>query len=180
MNGRQGDDSHSHPQRRDAQTSARARELVRSLSLSPHREGGYFREVFRAGNTVTPDDSRGRRSALTAIYYLLETGDQSRFHQLRSDEVWHHYEGDTLIIWITAPDLREVRELRLGPLQHGAEPVACVPAGSWLAARSLGAYTLVGCTVGPGFEFEDFAMLADHPNGAEELRRRRPDLAELI
>lgn len=151
----------------------RARALVDSLELRPHPEGGHYREVFRSGARVA--GGAGERSALTSIYFLLNAGERSRWHRVESDEAWHYYEGDPLeLLWL---DPRGAVERRvLGPVGDEARPVWVVPAGCWQAARPLGAYTLVGCSVAPGFEFADFALLADRPGEAETVRRRFPEL----
>lgn len=155
----------------------RAAELIRLLDLKPHPEGGHFREIFRSPRSVRPADGRGDRSALTAILFLLPAGESSRWHRLESDEVWHHYEGDPLELFVLGGALERCERRLLGA-GHG--PVAEVPAGCWQAARPAGAYALAGCTVGPGFDFADFRMLADDPAAAETLRRRFPDLAVLL
>jgi predicted cupin superfamily sugar epimerase len=155
----------------------RVEALVRELALAPHPEGGFYREVWRSEVGVEPEDGRGRRVGITSIYFLLPAGAVSRWHRVRSDEVWHHYEGAPLELCVTPPshDPRERR--RLGPLAPGQGPVHIVPAGWWQAARSTGAYTLVGCSVGPGFEFADFELLADSPAAADALVRAWPDAA---
>jgi predicted cupin superfamily sugar epimerase len=132
----------------------RAQELIETLQLTPHPEGGFFREVFRSAKTVTPSDGRPIRSALTTIYFLLPAGAYSRWHQVLSDEVWHFYEGAPLEL------LCDDAHWILGPVVLSGEqaPVHTIPAGAWQAARSLGEYTLVGCTVGPGFDFADFSL----------------------
>ena len=158
----------------------RAAELVDSLDLAPHPEGGYYREVFRAAATVQPTDDRTQRSALTTIYFLLTQDAHSRWHRVRSDEVWHFYEGAPLELLMADADFEATRRVRLGPLDlvdHEQRPVAVVPAGWWQTARTLGSHTLVGCTVGPGFDFADFAMLRDDAGAATALRQRYPDLA---
>jgi predicted cupin superfamily sugar epimerase len=129
-----------------------AEEVVRLLGLQPHPEGGFYRETFRA---PAPD---GVRAASTAIYYLLREGDVSAWHRVvDADEVWHHYAGAPLEL--TLWDGRERSSLRLGPgLAAGERPQAVVPAGIWQAARPLGGWVLVGCTVAPGFEFSGFEM----------------------
>ncbi|HEX5727032.1 MAG TPA: cupin domain-containing protein [Longimicrobiaceae bacterium] len=157
----------------------RAAELVRRLELRPHPEGGWYREVFRSPHTVRPDDGRPPRSALTVIHFLLAGGGHSRWHRVASDEAWSWVEGDPLELMRILPD-GVLARVRLGAPGEGAEPVAVVPAGEWQAARTLGAYTLVACAVGPGFDFADFAMLADAPAEAEAVRRRHPDAAALI
>jgi predicted cupin superfamily sugar epimerase len=131
--------------------SSQADRLVELLALQPHPEGGHFRETFRDGN-------QGRAHS-TAIYFLLKAGEVSRWHRVDAAEVWHFYRGAPL-------------ELRIGKQTYilGADideaqvPQIVVPAGAWQAARSLGDYTLVGCTVAPGFEFEHFEMA---PEGFE-------------
>jgi uncharacterized protein len=130
-----------------------AEEVVELLGLQPHPEGGFYQETFRA---PAPD---GARAASTAIYYLLRAGDVSAWHRVvDADEVWHHYAGAPLEL-ILSPDGRERTSLRLGSdLSAGERPQAVVPAGVWQAARPLGGWVLVGCTVAPGFGFSSFEM----------------------
>ena len=160
---------------------ARAAELISTLDLRPHPEGGFYREVHRSASRVTTTDARGERAALTTIYFLLPDGARSRWHQVDSDEVWHFYEGDPLeLLEIDARATMLVRH-RLGPVDHTArQPVRTIAAGAWQAARTLGDYTLVGCTVGPGFEFADFRLLADEPALANAVRRAWPEVASLV
>ena len=158
----------------------RAAALIQTLGLESHPEGGYFREVFRVEAAVTPEDGRPTRPAMTSIYFLLTAGDCSRLHRLASDEVWHFYEGAPLDLFCADATLTRVEGLRLGPVEKGSAPVRTIPAGSWQAARTRGAYTLVGCTVAPGFVFEDFAFLHDDPALADVLRRHHPDLVPLL
>jgi uncharacterized protein len=143
----------------------RATELVTRLNLAPHSEGGHFTRVFRSGATVLPSDSRGSRSALSVIYFLLVADTFSRWHRVSSDEAWHHYEGSPLEIFSASPLGGAVMRHTLGPLAATSAPVHVVPSGWWQAARTLGPYSLVGCSVGPGFEYEDFALLANVPAG---------------
>lgn len=150
------------------------------LGLAPHPEGGYFRELFRARATVEPADGRGRRSALTAIYFLLPGGAVSRWHRVRSDEVWHHSEGAQLELLQLSADEARLDRKRLGPYQPEQQPAHCVPAGIWQAARSLGGYTLVVCTVGPGFEYADFELLADRPELAGRLSQIHPEVRAFL
>lgn len=159
----------------------RAQKLIRELELQPHPEGGFFREVYRSSSAVRPADARGERPALTTIYFLLAAGQHSRWHRVTSCEAWHFYEGDALeLLWLDRDGATVHRE-RLEPVSADAAPVQVVPAGCWQAARSTGEFTLVGCTVGPGFDFADFAMLADVADEAEAERLRRdPELAALI
>jgi predicted cupin superfamily sugar epimerase len=122
--------------------------LIAHLGLQPHPEGGHFRETFR--------DANAGRAHSTAIYFLLRRGEVSRFHRVDAAEVWHFYRGAPLELKIGAD------VVILGPdLESGQQPQAVVPPGAWQAARSLGDYTLVGCTVAPGFEFSAFEMAPD-------------------
>lgn len=158
----------------------RASALVTTLGLVPHPEGGYYGELYRSTAAVHPADGRGSRPALTTIYFLLPAGAISRWHRVQSDEVWHFYEGAPLDLWMASPAGDQTSQHRLGPLDGAQWPVLTVPAGRWQAARSTGAYTLAGCTVGPGFDFGDFALAADQPAAAAALRARHPALAELL
>lgn len=145
---------------------SRVDELIRLLDLKPHPEGGYFREVFRSRQYVHPDDDRDKRSALTTIYFLLIGGQANRWHRVWSDEVWHYYEGDPLdLYWLD--EEKKVQRYVLGRVGEGQSPCAVIPTGRWQAARTRGAYTLLGCTVGPGFEYEDFEMY-DGPAAGED------------
>ena len=158
----------------------RAASLVATLGLIPHPEGGYYSELYRSDAAVHPTDGRGARPALTTIYFLLPAGTVSRWHRVTSDEVWHFYEGAPLDLWMASPEGDTVDRSRLGPLSGAQRPVWTVPAGWWQAARSTGAYTLVGCTVGPGFDFRDFALAADMPAAAAALGASHPEFADLL
>ena len=138
----------------------RARQLIASLDLQAHPEGGFYREVHRSALTVQRQDG-ATRPALTTIYFLIVAGAASQWHRVAADEIWHFYEGDPLELGIANPEATEITVVRLGPLAGDAQPVRVVPAGGWQAARSLGEYTLVGCSVGPGFDFADFSLLRD-------------------
>ena len=157
----------------------RASALIQELELQPHPEGGHYREIFRSPHSVTPDDNRPERAALTAIYFLLSGGEHSRWHRVASDEIWCWLEGDPLLL--SAWDGSEPATSRvLGPVKAGSEAILVVPASEWQAAQCTGEYTLVTCLVAPGFDFADFAMMSDEPEAAELLRRRHPLLASLI
>ena len=138
-----------------------AAELIERLGLQPHPEGGWFREVHRAAARVGTE--RGSRSALTTIYYLLERGQISRWHVVSSDEIWHFYGGAPLELLVYDTGIRTLQRRVLAPASADHEPIGIVRAGEWQAARSLGEYSLVGCNVGPGFEFEDFRFVAALP-----------------
>jgi predicted cupin superfamily sugar epimerase len=110
----------------------------------------------------------------------LTAGAVSRWHRVRSDETWHFCEGAPLeLLLLQAPPLA-VHRTRLGTLGTDQQPVQCIPAGGWQAARSLGGYTLVSCTVAPGFEFADFELLSDREDLAAELRRTQPEASSFI
>jgi uncharacterized protein len=136
-----------------------ARDVIRLLELAPHPEGGWFRETWRAPLPArTPDGPDGQRAAGTAIYYLLETGDVSHWHRVDAAEIWHWYAGGPLSLTLS-PNGRDAEAVLLGPdLATGQRPQHVVPPGCWQTAVSLGAWTLAGCTVSPGFEFAGFEM----------------------
>ena len=157
----------------------RARMLIEQLQLEPHPEGGWFRELYRAEAQVEPGDGRTPRAALTTLYYLLAGGGHSRWHRVRSDEVWHLYEGGPLELLLAPPELQRVERVRLGAAGVESGPVHTVPAMWWQAARALGPYALVGCTVAPGFEFEDFSLLDEDPMALRLLERVDPQLVAL-
>jgi len=141
-----------------------------------HPEGGYYREIWRAPLPVEPADGRGRRAALTVIYFLLPGGAVSRWHRVRSDEVWQHVEGDPLeLLQLPPGEWRVQRSLLCPPATDQHTLLHCVPANWWQAARCLGSYTLVSCVVAPGFEFADFELLAERPELAAELGRAHPE-----
>jgi predicted cupin superfamily sugar epimerase len=129
-----------------------AAEIIRLLELKPHPEGGHFREVFRDARLVD-----GARAASTVIYFLLARDERSHWHRIDAAEVWHFYAGAPVALEIAANGRREV--ITVGnDLAAGHRPQAVVPAHAWQAARSLGDWTLVGCTVAPGFDFGKFEM----------------------
>jgi predicted cupin superfamily sugar epimerase len=157
---------------------AAARALVRKLGLQPHPEGGFFREIHRSTETVAAP--QGRRSALTSIYFLLARGQQSVFHRVTSDEAWHFYAGAPLRLWRVGRDFKTSERIVLGAPGRGRVPVAVIAAGEWQAAETTGAYSLVGCSVGPGFDFADFTLLRDEPRSAARLAKAFPAAARLI
>jgi len=129
-----------------------ARDVIRLLDLKPHPEGGHFRETFRDARQVD-----GSRAASTAIYFLLARGERSHWHRVDAAEIWHWHAGAPLELEIADEGRRERIALG-GNLAAGERPQAIVPALAWQAAQSLGAWTLVGCTVAPGFEFAKFEL----------------------
>lgn len=153
-----------------------AESIVRLLGLQPHPEGGFYRETFRATALVKTGDDRGERAASTAIYFLLPAGSFSAFHRVRSDEAWHHYDGDPVDLHtIDASGAHAVA--RLGhDWDAGERPQLVVPAGVWQAALPGGtSWSLCGCTVAPGFDFADFEMPS-----REDLLARFPRHRELF
>lgn len=135
--------------------SMTAEDIIERLELQPHPEGGHFREMFR-----DPLEHDGR-SVATAIYYLLREGEVSRWHRVDAGEIWHFYAGSALALKIgewNGP--HETRVLGID-LAAGERPQIVIPAGQWQSAASLGAWTLVGCTVAPGFEFSGCEMAPD-------------------
>jgi len=143
---------------------ARIKTLIEQLGLTRHPEGGWYRETYRCSETAPaatlPERFGGDRSFCTAIYFLLGKEDVSVLHRIKSDEMWHFYAGTTLTIHSLTPD-GEHRTVRLGPdCAAGETYQAVVPAGCWFGAEVSGAgkFSLVGCTVAPGFDFADFEM----------------------
>ena len=132
-----------------------AKQIIETLGLQAHPEGGHYRETFRDGRMVEG------RAASTAIYFLLAEGEESRWHRVDAAEIWHFYAGAPLELRIAELN-NNMRTVILGTdFGQGERPQAIVPAGAWQSARSLGAYTLVGCTVAPGFEFSGFELAPD-------------------
>jgi uncharacterized protein len=158
----------------------RAAELLGTLNLTPHPEGGFFREIHRSRQYVDAGDGRPPRAALTVIYFLLPASETSRWHRVRSDEAWHHLEGAPLELFQADPDFAGVTRQVLGRHDDHAEPVHIVPSGHWQAARSTGAFTLVACDVGPGFDFLDFDLLRNLPDAATLLRVGHPEMTDLL
>jgi predicted cupin superfamily sugar epimerase len=152
------------------------RVLIEALQLSPHVEGGHYREIYRSRSEVRRASDGATRAAMTAIYFLLMAGERSCWHRVSSDESWLFLEGEPLQLWMADADFGVVHEHVIGP---GVGDIATVPAGHWQAARPAGGYTLVLCTVAPGFEFEDFALLRDSQSDRRALVRLRPDLDAL-
>lgn len=131
-----------------------AADVIRLLDLKPHPEGGHFRETFRDARRID-----GGRAASTAIYFLLARGERSHWHRLDAAEVWHWHAGAPLTLATAARESGPVTRQRLGPdIATGERPQAIVPAHVWQAAESLGEWTLVGCTMAPGFELAGFEL----------------------
>jgi hypothetical protein len=155
-----------------------AQDVISSLALKPHPEGGYFVETFRAPALPGALPGRGERSASTAIYFLLQSGDFSALHEVASDEVWHHYLGDAVELHCFDPAGRHHGSLLGSQLSAGQRPQHVVPAGQLQAAHvqpGPHGFALCGCTVAPGFDFADFRL----PPRAE-LLARLPEHAQLV
>jgi uncharacterized protein len=158
----------------------RASFLIESLGLRAHPEGGFFREVFRSASIVTSKTTDSQRAALTSIYYLLPAGQVSKFHRVISDEVWHFLEGDPLELYVIDPSLTSLHTHLLGPASGDAQPIFTVPANHWQAARPKREFTLSGCAVGPGFEYEDFRLLSEQRSLALTVKEKFPHVATLV
>ena len=141
-----------------------AQTCIEHLALLPHPEGGYYRETYRSAQTLTvahPDTgTQAQRNVSTGIYFLLEAGNFSAFHQIQSDEMWHFYAGQALEV-LALDAAGTLTCTRLGPdILNGDVPQHVVLARTWFASRVLqgGAFALVGCSVAPGFDFADFKL----------------------
>jgi len=150
--------------------------LVDKYKLIPHPEGGYYREVFRSGLKVSSAAAGAERHAATHIYYLLTRGDISRFHRVLHDEIWNFYEGDPLRL--IKYDGETIREERIGGAGDGF--VCIMEAGIYQAAETTGEFSLIGCTVAPGFDFRDFSFLSDDKSASERIKTRHPEYARFI
>ncbi|SCY81727.1 cupin domain-containing protein [Desulfoluna spongiiphila] len=163
----------------------RVHELIAALDLTPHPEGGYYRETYKSGlcfDAMAENPSfPGRRSTGAAIYFLLEGRDISRMHRIKADELWHFYEGTPLTVHVIHPD-GTLEDIRLGSdIARGETFQALVKAGCWFGASLEGdGHALVGCTTHPGFEFEDFEMaerddlLSQWPEHEAVIRKLTP------
>ena len=151
-------------------------DIIQKYSLQKHPEGGFFAENYRSSSIVN-NVNGSERPAVTDIYYLLQQGQISRFHKVVSDELWHFYEGASLRLF--KYDGNNVSETVIGPNCADGYKVV-VEGGVYQAAISAGEYSLVGCTVAPGFEFEDFSFFSDCPEIADGFKLQFPYLAYLL
>jgi len=160
-----------------------ARDYIRAFALQPHPEGGYFAETYRSSEKIAgpalPERFTSRRALSTAILFLLESGQVSRFHRIRADEVWHFHAGSPLALYLLE-DNGACRRICLGlDIAAGQHPQVLVPHDTWFGAIPMEAdsFSLAGCTTAPGFEFSDFeladaaALVADFPRHREIIRR---------
>ena len=161
--------------------TSQAQYWIDKLQLLPHPEGGYYRETYRAELSVAEEalpGFTGPRSISTAIYFLLDGQNFSAFHRLRSDEVWHFYAGGPLVIHVINEGSGDYAKIRLGSeVEDGQVPQAVIRAGWWFACqvRDPESFTLLGCTVAPGFDFADLEMAE-----RRELMEAFPQHRELI
>ncbi len=151
--------------------------VIRKYNLIPHPEGGYYREVFRSDFHITSPVINKTRTAATHIYYFLMEKQISRFHKIVHDEIWNFYEGDALKL-ITF-DGQEIKQILLG-IKQKAGYTLVVPAACYMAAETTGEYSLVSCTVAPGFEFEDMSYLLDDTANKEKLLANFPEYKKFI
>jgi uncharacterized protein len=158
-----------------------AKYWINKLDLQRHPEGGYYKETFRAQEIIPeaglPPRFQGPHNISTAIYYLLEKTDQSHFHRIRADEIWHFYSGSSIVLHVFDP-LKFYSRIRMGSQPEAGDVFQTViPAGSWFAAHVLDpeGFALMGCTVAPGFEFKDFEL-----GQREDLIRHFPDHRDII
>ena len=136
-------------------------DIIATLKMTPHPEGGFYSETYRCRESVNLD-RQGQRSLGTSIYFLLSRGDISHFHRLSSDEIWHFHQGDSITVVMIKPN-GSIEKAVVGPVGSGdARPQVIIPKGTWFGAIHEGepvqGYTLVGCAVTPGFDFSDFEM----------------------
>ncbi|NME70909.1 cupin domain-containing protein [Flammeovirga aprica] len=154
-------------------------EIIKFLEMTPHPEGGYFYETYRSHKTIEVNSDRLERNASTAIYYLMGKDEFSTFHRLKYTEIWHHYDGARVKIVEITPS-GELKETIVGKdFLAGEVPQYVIKGGNWFAARALvekeDDFVLVGCTVAPGFEFEDFEIA-----NIDNLTEEHPQYAEII
>jgi len=161
-----------------------AADYVRAYQMQPHPEGGFYAETYRSveqiAQSALPDRFSGARSFSTAIYFLLEGHHRSMLHRIQSDEVWHFYAGGPLNIYVITPD-SELSVIRLGSNPENGEVFqAVVPAGCWFGSKPADGvdFSLVGCTVAPGFDFADFE-LADRESMLQQFPKWR-EVIELL
>lgn len=154
-------------------------DFIARYGLVPHPEGGHYREVYRSPLPVR-DEGRGVvRHALTAIHFLLEEGGCSRWHQVRSEEVWHHAGGGPVELLLVSPNMMDHQRVVLGGCDEGHTPFGVVPAQWWQTARACKGHCLCSCFVAPGFDLADFRLMDDEALRAI-LRERWPDLVALL
>ena len=158
----------------------RIKYLVEKFELIPHPEGGYFKEVYRSKDIIPQSGLKGftgDRNFCTSIYFLLTSENFSAFHRIKQDEIWHFYEGSSLSVHVIYPDGSYIKHKVGLNYDNGEEPQLVVPAGCWFASEveEKDSICLVGCTVAPGFDFEDFELASK-----DELIKEYPQHNEII
>ncbi|MCD2259977.1 cupin domain-containing protein [Psychroserpens luteolus] len=156
-------------------------QIIKQLELQPHPEGGYFKETYRSSgeikNDSLGDNYNGQRNYSTCIYFLLTSDNFSALHRIKQDEIWHFYDGSPIRLHVISESGIHTEHLIGKDLNKGEVPQYIVPGGCWFAAEVIdkNAYSLVGCTVSPGFSFEDFEL-----KSRTELMALFPDKATII
>lgn len=158
----------------------RAEELIKVLGLQKHPEGGYFKETFRSELNVLSPNVNDQRSAMTDIYFLLQKSQVSRFHKVRHDEAWNFYEGGPLRLYDYDPAVDKLRIVTLGAMPQCDGYKYVISADHWQAAQSIGEFSLVGCTVAPGFDFRDFSFFSSNSAVKDNVLRQYPELERFI
>lgn len=160
---------------------SKAEQLINQYDLKPHPEGGWYKQTYKSKELISsaalPDRFDGDRTFSTAIYFLLERGNFSAFHKIKSDECWHFYAGDPLHVYVI-DEKGSLQTIILGNDPGKGQTFQCVvPANCWFASRpaAISEYCFVGCTVAPGFEFDDFELANEN-----ELSAMYPQYTELI
>ena len=151
--------------------------VIQPINLEDHPEGGRFLQVFKSHGSVTRENGE-TRSALTHIYYSLRKGEVSRFHKVQSDEVWNLYKGEGLYLYLWEGGQKPPKRVELSAESNTFCHI--VPAGIWQAAEPRGTEVLVGCSVGPGFEYEDFELIESDPGLSDIIRVHHPDYLMFI
>ena len=159
----------------------RIKEIVKRLEMTPHPEGGFYKETYRSSGVIPKDVLKngfmGERNYCTAIYFLLTSDNFSAFHKIKQDEIWHYYEGSSLCVHVISLD-GKYNKYKVGMgLDNDELPQLVVPAGCWFASgvKNNNSYSLVGCTVSPGFDFEDFELAKRN-----DLIQKYPKYEEVI
>ncbi|ETR74204.1 MAG: hypothetical protein OMM_00398 [Candidatus Magnetoglobus multicellularis str. Araruama] len=157
-----------------------AAQLIQRLDLVKHPEGGYYREVYRSESVFVSPKNGQKRHAMTDIFFLLLAGQKSRFHRIIHDEIWHFYKGDPLTLIDIQADNLEMSRITLGNTNSQLTFKHWIRGYNWQSAYTNGEYSLVGCTVAPGFEFDDFSFLHDNPEASRRIINKYPELKEFL
>ncbi|GAA4277826.1 cupin domain-containing protein [Aquimarina mytili] len=161
--------------------------IVETLGMNPHPEGGFYKETYRSSGVIAKNglekSFNGDRNYCTAIYFLLTSDNFSAFHRIKQDEIWHYYKGSSLYVHVIDPNGEYKRHVVGVNIEQGESPQLVVPAGCWFASsvKDVDAFSLVGCTVSPGFDFDDFELakrkslieqFPEHENIITQLTRK--------